>query len=187
VVGDVSGKGVPAALLVSTLHSALRLLAERQGISPALFERLNRHILDSSSANKFITLFFAELDAASGQLTYVNAGHNPAVVARADGGLQRLGAGGPPIGLIDDATFRSRRIELAPGDLVCLYSDGITEACSPTDEEYDVERLEALLASERERPLPDIVASIDQAVTRFAAGRPQADDQTVVLLRRSSD
>jgi len=187
VVGDVSGKGVPAALLVSTLHSALRLLAERQGISPALFARLNRHVLDSSSPNKFITLFFAELDAASGRLAYVNAGHNPAVLARADGRVEQLGAGGPPIGLIADASFRTRRVELAPGDLVCLYSDGITEACSPADEEYDIERLSALLAAERTRPLAEIVAAVDREVTRFAAGRPQADDQTVVLLRRRPD
>ncbi len=185
VVGDVSGKGVPAALLVSTLHSALRLLAEREGIVASLFERLNRHVLDSSAANKFITLFCAELDAASGTLTYVNAGHNPGLLVRAGGQVEELGAGGPPIGLLPGATFQLERRQLAPGDLLGLYSDGITEAENGTDEEYGLERLGALLAAERRSPLSGIVRAIDRAVVDFAEDRPQGDDQTVVLLRRT--
>lgn len=184
VVGDVSGKGIPAALLVSTLHSSLRLLAEREAISPALFARLNRHIVDSSSANKFITLFFAELDSSCGTLRYVNAGHNPGLLVRAGGQVEQLGAGGLPLGLLADATFRAEQIELAPGDLLCLYSDGITEATSPDDDELGLERLGALIGRHAGAPLSDLVAAIDRAVVEFAAGRPQGDDQTVVLLRR---
>ena len=84
---------MPAALLVSTLHSSLRLLAERMSICPELFVRLNRHILDSSASNKFITLIAAVLDAATGVLSYFNAGHNPGIVLRAGGTLERLGLG----------------------------------------------------------------------------------------------
>lgn len=185
VVGDVSGKGMPAALLVSTLHSALRLLAERLSIRPELLERLNRHILESSAANKFITLLAGELDPASGRLVYLNAGHNPALVLRAAGAIERLGPGGLPIGLLPDATYRAERLELAPGDLLCLYSDGITEAASPADEEFGLHRLAALLERERGRPLADVVRAIDAAVTGFVAGGPQGDDQTLVLLRRA--
>ena len=185
VVADVSGKGVPAALLVSTLHSSLRLLTEREEISPQLFERLNRHVLESSLANKFITLFFAVLDEPSGELTYVNAGHNPALVVRAGGGVEELGAGGLPIGLLADATFRVEKIRLAPGDLICLYSDGITEAASPADEEFGLERLARLLADERGGGLGAVVTAIDRAVVEFAAERPQMDDQTLVLLARN--
>jgi sigma-B regulation protein RsbU (phosphoserine phosphatase) len=186
VVGDVSGKGVPAALLVSTLHSSLRLLLEREPISPAMCERLNRHILESSSANKFITMFLAELEPATGGLRYVNAGHNPAMVRRASGAVEELPASGMPLGLIDVARFATAEIELAAGDLLCLYSDGITEASAPDDEEFGQARLAALLEAGAGAPLPELVAAIDRAVVEFAAGRPQGDDQTVVLVRRSA-
>jgi sigma-B regulation protein RsbU (phosphoserine phosphatase) len=149
-----------------------------------MIARLNRHIVESSSTNKFITLFFAELDAATGEVTFVNAGHNPAVVLRAGGAVEELGAGGLPLGLLPDATFRIERLQLEPGDLLCLYSDGITEATSPADEEYGLRRLSALLGTMAGRSLADLVAAIDGAVVEFAAERPQGDDQTLVLLRR---
>ncbi len=184
-LGDVSGKGMPAALLVSTLHSALRLLAERDGVGPEFLERLNTHLADSSTANKFVTLFFAQLHPESGALDYLNAGHNPALLLRRDGQLDELGAGGVPLGLIRAARFESQRTEIAPGDLLCLYSDGITEATAPDDEEFGMERLGAILAAHRDMPLPELIESIDGAVTAFAQGQPQADDQTVVLVRRT--
>jgi sigma-B regulation protein RsbU (phosphoserine phosphatase) len=184
VVGDVSGKGMPAALLVSTLHSSLRLLAERLSIRPELLERLNRHILESSAANKFITLFAGELDPATGRLVYLNAGHNPALVLRASGAIERLGPGGLPLGLLPGASYRAERLELGAGDLLCLYSDGITEAASPADEEFGLARLAGVLESECKRPLPEVVRAVEDAVTRFVAGEPQGDDQTLVMLRR---
>lgn len=184
VVGDVSGKGVPAALLVSTLHSALRLLAERVSICPELFSRLNQHILESSAPNKFITLLVAELDTESGVLSYVNAGHNPGLVLRADGRVERLGPGGLPLGLLAAGSWRLERLALAADDLLCLYSDGITEATSPEDEEFGTERLEAMLAAGRGRPLPLLLDEIGAAVMDFAGGQAQGDDQTLLLLRR---
>ncbi len=184
VVGDVSGKGVPAALLVSTLHSALRLLVERMSVCPDLLSRLNQHILESSAPNKFITLFLGELDPANGELTYLNAGHNPGLVVRAGGGVEQLGPGGLPLGLMPGASFRAERLVLAPGDLLCLYSDGITEATAPSDEEFGAERLAFLLGENRERSVVDILAEIDRSTTAFAAGSPQGDDQTVLLIRR---
>lgn len=183
-LGDVSGKGMPAALLVSTLHSALRLLAERDGVGIGFLERLNTHLADSSTANKFVTLFFAQLHPETGELDYLNAGHNPALLLRRDGHLDELGSGGVPLGLIRAARFESQRTDLSPGDLLCLYSDGITEACAPDDEEFGMERLGAILTSYRDMPLPELIEAIDGAVTAFAQGHPQADDQTVVLVRR---
>jgi sigma-B regulation protein RsbU (phosphoserine phosphatase) len=185
VVGDVSGKGVPAALLVSTLHSSLRLLAERMSICPELLVRLNRHILDSSASNRFITLFVTDVDPSSGEVVYLNAGHNPALLLRAAGEPVRLGPGGLPLGLMPGVSYRAERLRLEPGDLLCLYSDGITEAASAADEEFGMERLERLLVSGRHRPLEEVLTGIEAAVTAFAAGAPQADDQTVVLLRRA--
>lgn len=185
VVGDVSGKGVPAALLVSTLHSSLRLLTERMPVCAELLDRLNRHVLESSTANKFITLFVGELDPATGEMVYLNAGHNPAIILRAGGAVEQLGPGGLPLGLLPQATFRAERLTLEPGDLICLYSDGITEAADPADQEYGLERLATRLAAVRERPIAEQLAAVEEEVTRFAAGAPQGDDQTLVLLRRA--
>lgn len=183
-LADVSGKGVSAALMVSTLHSAVRLLMGRMGAGPRLVERLNRHILASTASNKFITLVVGELDAAAGRLAYVNAGHNPGLVIRAGGTVERLGPGGLPVGLLPGSTYRAGSVELEGGDLVCLYSDGITECASPAGEELGEERLLDLLRSAADRPVGEIVAAVEGAVTAFAQGRPQGDDQTLVLLRR---
>jgi phosphoserine phosphatase RsbU/P len=185
VVGDVSGKGMPAALMVSVLHSALRLLLDQDGFGPAMLERLNRHVHESSASNKFITMLLAELDPATGGLHYMNAGHNPAILLRADGRAEELPAGGMPIGLMPIARFQSRALTLEHGDLLCIYSDGITEAAAPDDEEFGMERLTDLLRAGRDRPLAELVESIPHAIGEFSQGLPQGDDQTLVLLRRS--
>jgi sigma-B regulation protein RsbU (phosphoserine phosphatase) len=183
-IGDVSGKGVPAALMVSTLHSALRLLLDRFAPGPELLERLNDHVLASSAPNKFITLVLAELAPASGTLRYLNAGHNPGLLLRRDGTVEELPAGGLPIGLLPGSRYPMQTLELHPGDLLCLYSDGITECTAEDDEEFGVVRLADLLARHRDLDLPRLVDAIDEETCRFSAGTPQADDQTLVLLRR---
>jgi sigma-B regulation protein RsbU (phosphoserine phosphatase) len=183
-VGDVSGKGMPAALMVSTLHSALRLLLDRTGLGPAFLERLNAHILESSAANKFITLFLAELEPESGTVHYLNAGHNPGLLLRQGGAVEELGSGGLPIGLLPGSRYEKRTVSVEPGDLLCLYTDGITECADPTDEEFGIQRLLALLAEHRGHPLQSLLDRIDRAMIEFAAGQPQLDDQTVLLLRR---
>jgi sigma-B regulation protein RsbU (phosphoserine phosphatase) len=184
VVGDVSGKGMPAALMVSTLHSALRLLLDQTGFGPAMLERLNRHIGESSASNKFITMLLAELNPATGVLHYMNAGHNPAVLMRRDGTAEELKAGGVPLGLMPAARFQSRAVTMEPGDLLCIYSDGITEAAAPDDEEFGLERLIDFLRAERERPLAELIETLPRAIGEFSQGLPQGDDQTIVLLRR---
>ena len=183
-VGDVSGKGVPAALLVSTLHSALRLLVGEDELSAGHLERLNRHVVESSAQNKFITLFVAELSPSAGRLRFVNAGHNPGIVLRVGGSLERLEAGGVPVGLLPDVHHQAREIELAAGDLLCLYTDGIVEATDPDERELGEEGLLEILEEHRDRPLGEIIAAVDQAVASFVRGAPQADDETLVLLRR---
>jgi sigma-B regulation protein RsbU (phosphoserine phosphatase) len=185
VLGDVSGKGMPAALMVSTLHSALRLLLDQTGFGPEMLERLNRHIGESSASNKFITMLLAELNPETGVLHYMNAGHNPAVLLRADGTVEELKAGGVPLGLLPAARFQSRAVTMEPGDLLCVYSDGITEALDPEDEEFGTGRLIGLLRAESGRPLADLIEEIPRAVGEFSQGLPQGDDQTLVLLRRN--
>ncbi len=184
VIADVAGKGMPAALLVSTLHSALRLLRDHQPLGAEMVERLNRHIVESSRPNKFITLLLGEVDLATGRLAYVNAGHNPALLLRGDGAVDQLVPGGLPLGLFTPASYRVQEAALAPGDLLCLFSDGITECESAAGSEFGVDRLAALLGEHAESPLPEVMRHVERAVTGFAENRPQGDDQTVVLVRR---
>ncbi|MEM7482635.1 MAG: SpoIIE family protein phosphatase [Acidobacteriota bacterium] len=183
-VGDVTGKGMPAALMVSTLHSSLALLRDRSDLGPRMVERLNHHVYESSASNKFITMIVAEIDATSGNLLYVNAGHNPGMLVRTDGSVEHLTSGGLPLGLMPGGRYQARSIVLEPGDLLCLYSDGITECAAPDDEEFGEDRLERLLGEQRDVPLEEILQTIEGAVDRFGAGLPQGDDQTVVLVRR---
>ena len=194
VVADVTGKGMPAALLVSTLDSALRLLVDdcRLGgeaagaeLSPELFDRLNKHIVESSASNRFITLILTEIDPRNRAVRYLNAGHNPGLLVRGSGEVTPLPASGLPLGLLPAASYEVEPLEMGPGDLLCLYSDGITECESPDGEEYGQARLEDFLRSRRDRPLSEIVDAIDADVRRFGAGLPQGDDQTVVLIRRN--
>jgi sigma-B regulation protein RsbU (phosphoserine phosphatase) len=184
LVGDVSGKGIAAALLVSILHSGLHLLLHQTGFGPTLLERLNQHLLESSTPNKFVTLLLAELAPRASELRYINAGHNPGVLLRSGGAVEELGSSGVPLGLLPVARYREECIRLEHGDLVCLYSDGITEAESPSEEEFGMGRLIEVLLAHRERPLAEMQEAILQAVAEFSQGRPQGDDQTLVLLRR---
>lgn len=187
VLADVSGKGLPAALMVSTVHSALRLLIDQTDVGRTLVRRLNHHIAESSAPNKFITLLVAELDPASARVRYVNAGHNPALLIGSEGRVEELESGGLPLGLFDNSSYQAGEIELGQGDLVCIYSDGITESTSRRDEELGVQRLVDLLRSKREKPLAEIVRTVDAAVTGFEDGLDQGDDQTLVLIRRTTD
>ena len=185
VVGDVTGKGMPAALLVSTVHSALRVLLDRMEAGPELIERLSRHIYESSSSNKFITMLVAFLDSRSGNLAYINAGHNPGILIRRDGQVEQLSSHGLPLGLLPQGTYGSADLALETGDLICIYSDGITECESArTEEEFGLDRLIELLSRAPKRPLCEILKEIDQTMLDWAEGQPQGDDQTVVLLRR---
>lgn len=183
-LGDVSGKGMPAALLVSTLHSAVRLLLGRVAVGPDLLARLNEHVLTSSSPNKFITLLLGELDAASGRFSYVNAGHNSGLLVRAGGEVVELPSGGLPVGLFSGSVYRPGSVDLAAGDVLCIFSDGITECLSPDDEEFGELRLVELLRQEAGRSAAEIAATIEQAVTTFADCDEQGDDQTVVVIKR---
>jgi sigma-B regulation protein RsbU (phosphoserine phosphatase) len=185
VVGDVSGKGIPAALLVSTLHSALSLMLDQTGFGPSLLERLNSHILESSSSNKFITMLLAQLDPRTGDLAYINAGHNPGLVLRREGGVEELGSTGLPIGLLAASRFQARTLNVEVGDLVCLYSDGITECESADAEEFGVARLVEQMRGHTGRPLDAVLEDIQQSLAQYSAGLPQGDDQTLVLLRRT--
>ena len=186
VLADVTGKGMPAALMVSTIHSALRLLIRQTEVAPELIQHLNNHIAESSAPNRFITLFVAELDSVAHRVRYVNAGHNPALMLRSEGGVVELGSGGLPVGLFEGGSYEEGSVDMQPGDLLCAYSDGITECVSPAEEEFGLDRLSALLSGLQGLPLGEIIAAVDRAAVDFAQGASQGDDQTLLLVRRKT-
>jgi sigma-B regulation protein RsbU (phosphoserine phosphatase) len=182
-VADVSGKGVPAALLVSTVHACLHLLVPKGASDlPSLVTRMNKHLRSFSSTHKFVTLFVAVYDPATSLLTYVNAGHNPGIVLSGDSATE-LPSGGFPIGMFPDVAYPSAEVRLATGDLLVLYSDGITEAVDADDQEFGLPRLVELVRSSREAPPGELSSEIFSAVAEFTRGVAQYDDQTVLLAR----
>ncbi len=182
-VADVSGKGVPAALLVSTVHACLHLLIPNlSGDLPALVARVNKHLVRFSSTRKFATLFVAVFDPATGLLRYVNAGHNPGLWLSGDGATL-LPSGGVPVGMMPAAVHREAAVTLGPGDTLLLYSDGITEALNRDDEEFGMDRLTELALEGRGSPPGELARRIFGAVSDFTAGVAQYDDQTVLIAR----
>ena len=182
-VADVAGKGIPAALLVSTVHACIHLLVEAGANDlPGLVARANRHLARFSATRKFVTLFMALYDPSDRSLRYVNAGHNPGILLRSDS-VELLPSGGVPIGMFETARHVESRTALSPGDLVVLYSDGITEAVDAKDEEFGMDRLTRLLEEGRALPPNVLKDRIFAAVETFTRGVPQYDDQTVLVAR----
>jgi sigma-B regulation protein RsbU (phosphoserine phosphatase) len=182
VVADVSGKGVPAALLVSTVHAAIHLQIDDARTIPELVARIDRHLQKYAATRKFLTAFFGLLEPDSGALRYVSAGHNPALLRRASGEIEQLKATGVPLGMFPNSSWKEETRELSRGDLLCVYTDGVSEALDAADEEFGLERLARLLAP----PVPteEICRSVFDEVEAFAADVPQYDDQTLLLIRR---
>ncbi len=185
VLGDVTGKGMPAALLVSALDSALRLLLGQGLRRQELLAALNEHIWRSSAANTFITLAAVEIDPSSGRTLHASGGHNPTLWLSEGRPVRQLGASGLPIGLFEHASYGFEEIDLASGDLLCLYSDGITECLSSSDEEFGIARLVETLSARLGDPLAETADSICRQMTEFAGDESRGDDQTVVLMRKT--
>ena len=182
VVADVSGKGVPAALLVSTVHAAVHLQIDDAKTVADLIGRLDRHLQRYAATRKFLTAFFGLLETDTGRLQYVSAGHNPALLRRTSGRLDPLRATGVPLGMFPNASWKEESVTLEPGDLLCVYTDGISEALDAADEEFGLERLGQLL--ETDAAAEKLCGSVFDAVADFAADVPQYDDQTLLLVRR---
>jgi sigma-B regulation protein RsbU (phosphoserine phosphatase) len=181
-IADVSGKGVPAALLVSTVQSALRAFAE-SGLAPrAIVEQLNRTVVRSNAAGKFVTFFLAFVDPANGRLDYVNAGHNYPRLRRADGTLEPLTAGGLPLGMIEGSPYDAGSVAFGAGDALLLFSDGISEAIDSFMNEYGEERLEELWRSSPHEPPTATIERVMADVIAFRGAAAQNDDMTTVVL-----
>jgi sigma-B regulation protein RsbU (phosphoserine phosphatase) len=184
MVADVSGKGMAASLLTACLE-ALSASPIEDGLPPDdIFARLSRLLHARTPPEKYATAFLGALDVESGDLRFANAGHNPALVVRRGGEVERHGATGPPLGLIALSAYRLGEVALAPGDLLVLYTDGIVEAVDPDDEEYGLDRFAAACAGLREDDLPAVAGALERDLAAFVRGVPYGDDRTLVLLRR---
>ncbi|MGA8026166.1 MAG: SpoIIE family protein phosphatase [Bryobacteraceae bacterium] len=186
-IGDVSGKGIAAALMMASLQASLR----GQTIRPAatlgeMIQLINRLVYEASAENRYATFFYAQYDSRNRLLRYVNAGHNPPILRRKreDGNdIVRLDEGGTVLGLFPDFPYAEARIQLEPGDLLVAFTDGISEAMTAADEEFDEERL---IDSTREcatRCAADMITCILDRVDTFTAGAPQHDDMTLLVVR----
>jgi serine phosphatase RsbU (regulator of sigma subunit) len=185
LVGDVAGKGMPAALLMSSLQARVPVVFDESGEVARRVARLNRTTCGNCPDNRFITFFIAVVDPATGEVTYCNAGHNPPLLARAGGATETLADGGVMLGILPLAQYQEGRVQLEKGDVLVLFSDGVTEATDAQDHEFGEERLAQLVASLSEKPAAEIVERIHQAVAEFTQGAPPADDITVVVARRT--
>ena len=185
-VGDVAGKGSPAALLMALLLAMMRTLVDERLEPAALMARLNVQVCRQAPGNRFITLFYSVFDMSTGELTYVNAGHTPPLVLRADGSADRLHDGGVALGLFDESQYQTGRASLRPDDLLAIYSDGITEAESPGGQAFDERGLEDVLRVERGNNVAAIGAAVVRAVELHTADVRLADDLTLLLLRRAT-
>src|SRR5262245_17743559 len=184
VIGDISGKGIPAALLMASLRAALRAQLEA---SPSLEETVywvNNVLVRDTPTERFATLFIGLLDYKQLELTYVNAGHNPPLLySPQGGGIKRLSVGGTIVGVFAGVRFESAREKLVPGQLLVAYTDGVTEAESPEAEMFGEERLEALIYRHAHDKAEVLNSEVRQAVTSFSHGTAQHDDITLFIMR----
>ncbi|OGU25572.1 MAG: hypothetical protein A2X66_07110 [Ignavibacteria bacterium GWA2_54_16] len=186
VIADVAGKGVPAALLVSSLHAYLSAYLEGAIPLSQLAQRLNKVIWRASTDDKFITAFIGILKPGNGELEMLNAGHNPTYLLRRDGSVQELGAVGLPLGMLDmDFPYQSERITIEKGERLFLYTDGITEAVNEREEFYDVERpLRDFFLGHQPAQSGAFIRELITDIKKFTGSAPQSDDITALYLRR---
>jgi serine phosphatase RsbU (regulator of sigma subunit) len=183
-LGDVAGKGSPAALLMALLLAVLRTLVDEELDAPALVERLNAQICRHSPSSRFITLFYAVYSPATGAMTYVNAGQNPPLIRRRDGRYERLDSTGVALGMFDKSTFASVGTILNPGETLIMYSDGITEAEDPGGQPFEESGLEMVVERYAAQGPAEIGAQVLKAVEAHAKQSRFGDDLTILILKR---
>jgi sigma-B regulation protein RsbU (phosphoserine phosphatase) len=183
LVGDASGKGIAAALMMASVHASLRTAALFAGNNlAALLRVVNLQACASSLADRYATLFYGVLDRDTHTLRYVNAGHNPPVVLHPDGTFAWLEPGGPPVALFPDASWHEGQVHLNPGDLVVAYTDGVTEIIDRSGEEWGMDGLLAAAIAQKSGSANDLVQSLFDSLDLFSGGK-QHDDATLAVLR----
>jgi len=172
---------------MSSLHAAVHAQADSHNSLAQTIGAVNRYLVESIPPNRFVTLFYAELDPETGSLCFLNAGHNPPLIVHAGGTMEQLAAGGLPLGIMPNADFREGRTRLHPGDVLMIYSDGVTEAVNPKGEEFGPTRLYEVVSRNIDSSAAGIRDRIEAALTKFCQGTPAADDITLVIVKRLAE
>jgi phosphoserine phosphatase RsbU/P len=180
-LGDVAGKGIPAALLASVVQGILSAQVSLGVRLPAIISNLNRNLIKRGTGNRFVTFFFGMLDE-DGVCHYVNAGHNPPLLLGRDGSLKELTESGIVLGYIAEARYDYYTVRLQPDDHLVLFTDGLTEALNCEDEEFGLQRLRALVRANARSNTREILNRLQEAVQSFSGNAPQNDDITILVL-----
>ncbi len=183
-LGDVSGKGTAAALLMSSLHAAMHAQVAAKTSLEDMVVSINKYLSENTPANRFITLFTAELNAATGGLKFINAGHNPPLIGRADGTIEQLASGGLPLGIMPFAEYEVGTAGLGPGDVLVIYSDGVSEANNINEDEFGMDRLTAVISANVGRSASGIRDKVESALSEFTGTAAPNDDITLVIVKR---
>ena len=182
-IADVSDKGVPAALFMMSSRTLMKGAAIGKTNPAEVLGEVNQLLQEDNEAAMFVTVFYAEYNPKNGSLLYANGGHNPPIIVHADGSSSVLPqTGGIPLGIMSGIQYGQNMVTLSPGDALVLYTDGVTEAMNIENEEFEMERLRAVLTEARSRDVREINQAIFQAVQTFAGDRPQFDDMTCMTL-----
>lgn len=184
VIADVSGKGVGASLLMASLRAALQSELFPKYNIEEMARKLNDFIHRSASPNSFITFFFCELNKKNGELSYINAGHNPPLVLDKKGTIHRMESCGFCLGMFPDVDYEVRKVTLNPGDTAVLFTDGITESRNKDNKEFNEDKLIKLLQKHSKLPAEKLLEKINEEVDKFTAGAEKMDDQTLVIIKR---
>lgn len=185
VIADVSGKGVSASLLMASLRAALHSEIHPLYVLEEMASKLNDFVHRSSASNSFITFFFCELNRDSGDLVYINAGHNPPLILKKKGAIQRLKSSGLCLGMFPSSTYKIDKVTLDPGDLLLLFTDGITESRNKKGEEFTEERLIDLVKKHSKLSAEDLINKIHETLDDFTKGADPMDDMTVLALKKT--
>jgi sigma-B regulation protein RsbU (phosphoserine phosphatase) len=182
VIADVSGKGIPSAILMATTHATIRAAAKDDTLKAVkVVDKVNEYLCNYTRTTEFVTMFYGILDSKNYALTYTNAGHNPPVIFREGIGVF-LEQGGIPTGILKDAKYGEEQIEILPGDVVLLYTDGVTEAMNPRKEIYGMRRLMRIVQQNHKTSSEDIINAIYSDILIFLDGAPLSDDLTLIVI-----
>ncbi len=184
-IADVSGKGVPAALIMATFRASLRTQVRIDGELPHVMRAVNRLLLESIGQSAFVTAVYGVLSPVDGRFLYTNCGHNPPLLLNSKGDVKRLNCGGPALGVFHDAGFDAGAVQLDPGDTLVLYTDGVVEVTDANNLEFGEGRLESILRNSTHLPAEEVICAVVDQTRTFAGHESYPDDFTIVVIRRS--